>query len=158
MVYEEYIEELLWFSVAWLCIVYRVCLIALCPNQRVQAARAGVFWDALCCGLSQRAQNIHSRPGSEGKPTLSSVNTLRHTHTHAGVGHSRDYTMNVRDGSHVCLHVTANYPQCDSASHSGKTKLTPPTFNQLTLREYLLSGSLASHTFSILHKELVKLL
>lgn len=75
VIWEEYIEELLWFSWASLCIVYRVCLIALCPNQRVQAGSAGVYRDALCCGLSQRAKNIHSTHGSEGEPIHSSVNT-----------------------------------------------------------------------------------
>lgn len=81
VIWEEYIEELLWFSWASLCIVYWVCLIALCPNQRVQAGRAGVYRDALCCGLSQRAKNIHSTHGSEGEPIHSSVNTHKHTHS-----------------------------------------------------------------------------
>lgn len=66
VIWDEYIEELLWFSIASLCIVYWVCLIALCPNQRVQAGRARVYRDTLCCGLSQRAKNIHSTHGSEG--------------------------------------------------------------------------------------------
>lgn len=81
VIWEEYIEELLWFSMASLCIVYWVCLIALCPNQRVQAGRAGVYRDALCCGLSQRAKNIHSTRGSEGEPIHSSVNTHKHKHS-----------------------------------------------------------------------------
>lgn len=81
VIWEEYIEELLWFSWASLCIVYWVCLIALCPNQRVQAGRAGVYRDALCCGLSQRAKNIHSTCGSEREPIHSSVNTHKHTHS-----------------------------------------------------------------------------
>lgn len=63
---DQYMEELLWFSMAARRIVYRVCLIALCPNQRVQAGRARVFRDTLlCCAVSQRAENIHSTLGSE---------------------------------------------------------------------------------------------
>lgn len=78
---------------------------------------------------------IFTQPhGSEGQPIHSSVNT--HKHTHSGVIHlcTRDY-MAVHKcwgvylsvcvvGSHVCLHVTDNYPLCDFASHSGKTQQT----------------------------------
>lgn len=62
---EEYIEDMLWFSMPWLCIVYWVCLIALCLNQRVQAVMARVFRDGLCCGRSHGTENLHSTQGSE---------------------------------------------------------------------------------------------
>lgn len=120
---------------ALLCIVYWVCLIALCPNQRVQAGRAGVYRDVLCCGLSQRAKNIHSTRGSEREPIHSSVNTHKHTHSGSFIHLcTRDHMVvhkcwgvNLRVcalGSHVCLHVTDNYPLCDFAFHSGKTQQT----------------------------------
>lgn len=118
---------------ALLCIVYWVCLIALCPNQRVQAGRAGVYRDALCCGLSQRAKNIHSTHGSEGEPIHSSVNT--HivgvidfcTRDHMAVHKCEEEYLSVCVsvvGSNVYLHVTDNYPLCDFAFHSGKTQQT----------------------------------
>ena len=68
MIQEEYIEKLLWFSVFWLWIVYWVCLIALCPNKTVQAVRARVYRDGLCCELSHCARNIHSTHGFKVDP------------------------------------------------------------------------------------------
>lgn len=125
---------------ALLCIVYWVCLIALCPNQRVQAGRARVHRDKLCCGLSQRAKNIHSACGSEGGDQSIAQKTHANTHI-VRVIHlcTRDHMVVHKCwgvylrvcvvGIHVCLHVTDNYPLCDFAFHSRPSALTMAQLN-----------------------------